>query len=160
MVSTSLNWCKASGSSNNQSTSVTNQALNEDDPSNYCDNQTYQEQSAGAELSAISACAEPPGYTTTDAGINNAGKGGMNKAGSGTSPKIAWRLPTMYDYMVANTDGLRFVLPDMGSAGLGPEWTATIYSANYSQAWTFDSMTGARVQSVRNYSLPVRCVGR
>jgi hypothetical protein len=162
LVSTGINWCKASGNSNNQSTLVTGQSLNEVDPNGYCSSQTYQEQSTpvgttNPQLSAISACSELSGYTTTDAGISNAGKSGLIAT---STPKVAWRLPTIYDFMVANANGIRFVMPDMLTVTSGPEWTATIYSTDTAQSWTFDSQTGSRSKSLRTFSLPVRCVGR
>jgi hypothetical protein len=148
-----LNWCKASGANNNTNTGL----YKETDPSGICDNSLYQDNSGAT---AISACVEASGFTTTDASIDDLGKGGLNNAAAPSTPKVAWRLPTMYDYMVANHNGIRFVLPDIGPTGNGLEWTATLNSSDKSQAWTFDSNTGSRNKTSRNYLQSVRCIGR
>lgn len=152
IIGTATNWCKAAGSSNATNVSA---SIKESDPSSICDNGTYQNQTT-----AISGCFEGAGFTTTDATIDNLGKVGMNLAGSGTSPKIAWRLPTLYDYEVADANGLRFVLPDLGTNGNLDEWTATISSSIRSRAWVYNGAQGVHSTKARTLTSAFRCVGR
>ena len=155
LVSVNLNWCKSVGNNNSSNVDVTAQNLKETDPHNICDQVFYQNQLAG--VNVISACAEYTGFTTTDADISNAGKSNLNLA---SSPKVAWRAPTMYDYMIANANGLRFVMPDMQTNFQGDEWTSTVYSADRAQAWTFNGSTGQRKVQNRSFSNSLRCIGR
>lgn len=155
LVSSNLNWCKAIGHSNSANTNIVAQALNEDDPNDICDQIFYQNQLVGVDV--VSACTEYVGLTTTDTDINNLGKSNLNKA---STPSVVWRAPTMYDYMIANQNGLRFVMPDMQSASQGDEWTSTIYSADRAQAWTFNGSTGQRKIQNRSFTNSMRCIGR
>lgn len=152
VVGTATNWCKASGSSNATNVSA---SIKESDPSSICDNGTHQNQTT-----AISGCFEGTGFTTTDASIDNLGKVGMNLAGSATSPKVAWRLPTLYDYEVADANGLRFVLSDLGANGNLDEWTATISSSIRSRAWIYNGAQGVHSTKARTLTSAFRCVGR
>lgn len=156
LVSTNLNWCKASGSSNSLNFNISAQLLNEDDPADICDQQINQNQ--GELEDVISACAQFTGFTNTATDIVNTGKSNLSVS---STPKVAWRLPSMYDYAVANKHGLRFVLPDAGvnSASL-VEWTATVASTSRAEAFVFNSKTGARTKQNRIYLNSVRCVGR
>jgi hypothetical protein len=161
LVSTSLNWCKASGSN-----FITNNPRAQVDPSNYCDNASYQTTgiwSAGVNK-AISACFEDVDdngasdfFTTTDAGIDNAGKGNLNL---GSSPRVDWRLPTKYDFGTAETNGIRMVLPDMIPTGGNSEWSASIHSINRAFAWIFYGAYGYVSLFNRGNLGAVRCVGR
>ena len=155
VIGTAANWCKASGSNN--ATNVLPASIRENDPSDICDAvaQTYQSTST-----AISGCFEGTGITTTDAAIDNAGKVGMNLAGSGTSPKVAWRLPTLYDYEVADANGMRLVLADIGINGNLDEWTATISSSIRSRAWIYNGAQGVHSTKARTLTSAFRCVGR
>jgi hypothetical protein len=155
LVSTNINWCKAIGNSNSQNTDITAQNLNEDDPDNICDQVFNQNQLAGNPV--ISACTEFQGTTTVDADIDNNGKAGLAKT---STPAVGWRVPTIYDYMIANQNGIRFVMPDMQTASLGDEWTATIYSVDSSNAFVVDTATGQRKVTSRNFTNNVRCIGR
>ncbi len=160
LVSSGLNWCKGIGSSNSANTNVVAQALNEDDPNDICDQIFYQNQLAGTDV--ISACTEYVGLTTTDSAIINSGKSNLGKTTSSpaTTPSVLWRAPTMYDYMIANQNGLRFVMPDMQDTNQGDEWTATIFSADRAQAWTFNGATGQRKIQNRSFLNSMRCIGR
>lgn len=149
-VSTSLNWCKASGNSNSSNAP---EDMREDDPSNICDSSLFQ--STGAN-DAISACYVGTGFST--AGTTQEGKTSLVPANAVGSGKVTWRLPTMYDYMLANHHGIRFVLPDIWSSG--EEWTATSFANDRSKAWTFDGYTGSRQARDRRFAYAVRCVGR
>ncbi len=160
LLSVALNWCKATGSN-----FVTNNSSAEDDPGNYCDSATYQTTgvwSPGTNK-AISACFEDVDdngasdfFTTTDAGIDNAGKGNLNL---GSSPRVDWRMPTIYDLVQANINGYRFVFPDTIANG-NYEWSASVYSSNRAVAWAFFGASGIVEPLARTNTLAVRCVGR
>lgn len=154
VVSTGTNWCKASGSSNSSQSDIIAGNYNEDDPNDICDNAFYQVQTSNP----ISACEDAVGFSSTDSEIDNAGKSGLSRS---SSPKVAWRLPSMYDYINANHDGLRFVMPDGGNNNTtGQEWTATVDSTDRLKAWLFDPTTGTRSKDERSFSYAVRCIGR
>lgn len=154
VVSSGLNWCKASGSSNSAESNIIAGNFNEDDPNDICDNSFYQNQTT----SPISACEDAVGFSSTDPDIDNGGKAGLSRS---STPKVAWRIPTIYDYMVANHDGLRFVMPDALNANTtGQEWTATIDSTDRLKAWLFDPTTGTRSKDERSFNYAVRCIGR
>lgn len=149
-VSSSLNWCKASGSNN-----IAGNPTAENDAQNYCNNATYQNTSG----LAISACFEDGNvnFTTTDAGIHNAGKAGLMRS---STPAVKWRLPSVYDQQQANINGIRFVFPDMGTNSINYEWSASVYSGYRYYAWMFVPGDGSFVYGSRNSSSAVRCVGR
>ncbi len=153
LVSTSLNWCKASGSN-----FITNNPAAEDDPSNYCDSSSYQNTGTGPATKAVSACFEDGEnyFTTTDGSIDNLGKVGLNLS---STPAVAWRLPSLADYEQAEVNGIRFVMPDMLSGG-SVEWSASVYSASRSLAWYFISNYGGVNNNARYNNNRVRCVGR
>lgn len=160
LVSSSLNWCKASGSSNSTNPSVS-ASLIEDDPDDICDNSNYQKN--GVAESVISACFEATGFTSTDANINNTGKSGLSLT---STPNVYWRIPTLYDYQLAEYHGIRFVLPDMGynltSSNTILEWTGTINSLSSvsEEAWAVDSKHFDQSSNTRSAELAVRCIGR
>ncbi len=137
------NWCRASGSSGGG-------PYGQVDPSNYCDNVANQNQ-----VTPESWCTEDPGLNTP--GTYDSMKGGMRFAATGGSPSVVWRLPTVYDYQMANIDGFRFPLPNMGF----DFWSASVLSNNRGRGWYFEG-NGASFDSdgrnVGGYS--VRCVGR
>lgn len=156
LVSESINWCKASGSSNSANTTVHNR-YKEADPSAICDNSANQNQAAG--VAVVSACLEDLGFTNVDSDININGKADLNLS---AAPKVHWRIPTMYDYEIAEYNGIRFVMPDMGTQRSIPlvEWTGTINSANRAEAWGINSMDGAHRTINRSDLAGVRCIGR
>lgn len=166
LVSSNLNWCKSVGSNGRKISDgvdmVYDQATSsEDDPSNYCDNATYQDQNT-----PISACyidtvtgANPNLF---DASYNQAttpGKAGLLQNLSASTGRVYWRVPSMYDYILANHHGLRFVLPDIGTSS-DEEWTSTTSASNRKNAWTFSGKTGSRQHKQRNNPAAVRCIGR
>jgi hypothetical protein len=125
------------------------------DPNGICDVGANQNQTT-----ALSACFEGTGFSTVDAAIDPLGKAGMALAGTVASPAIAWRIPTFYDYEIADYQGIRFVLPDIGVNGVGEEWTGTVSSINSALAWTYSSTLGNHMQRARSGNYSVRCVGR
>ena len=140
------NWCRASGNA---------QA---NDPSGYCNSATYQPQYPTPE----SDCAEPAGSVPTPGWCSNgtaylnaagcttaggtwtanadnwaAGNYGAQKGGMGANSavlKIRWRLPTIHDFELAEVDGIRFVMPDMGAFSTSFEWTSGSVSYNRANA--------------------------
>lgn len=70
--------------------------------------------------------------------------------------EIAWRLPTRNDYLQADLNGARFVLPRTNVA----VWTATVSSVNRENAWSILPQTGALTAQPRSATLGVRCLGR
>lgn len=161
-VSANVNWCRASGSSNN----LKLPDLAENDPSNICNLQANQEQNVS--LSIISACYEDTGFSDNYSDIPQfvhgtvpsgkaAGKAGIH---SSSTQKMYWRLPTVYDYKIAHYDGMKFVLPDMAGANANEEWTASVYSSDRSKAWTFQSASGQKSFKTRSLKLAARCIGR
>jgi hypothetical protein len=137
LIATNTNWCRATGSNN-----IGGNSAASDDPSDTCDNATYQ----NTTVSADSACFEGTGFTPGS--LDQAGKAGLSLT---STPVVYWRNPTYYDYEVAEYNGIRFVLPDIGKAlaanSTQAEWTATLYkvtvpSTSYDSAWTFSSKLG------------------
>jgi len=150
VVSIGLNWCKASGSNN-----IVGNPTAEVDPSNYCDNVAYQN-TVGQ---AISACFEDGNinFTDVDVSIDSAGKAGLGRL---SSPAVFWRLPTKYDYVQAEVNGIRFVLPEMGPLAFNFEWASTISSGLRLYAWSFLPTLGYVTADDRANNYSARCVGR
>ncbi len=76
----------------------------------------------------------------------------------GSVANITWRLPTRNDYLQADLDGIRFVLPTNIEEGF---WTATMDSNSTlrDKAWTYESQQGTlRSAAIRSLK-PVRCIG-
>jgi hypothetical protein len=137
------NWCRASGSSGGG-------PYGQVDPFNYCDNVANQNQ-----VTPESWCTEDPGLNTP--GTYDSMKGGMRFAATGTSPSVVWRLPTVFDYQMANIDGICFALPNMGFYF----WSASVRSTVRSVAWLFQGDIGFFPLGFRDDgSRSVRCVGR
>lgn len=143
-LSSGDNWCRASG--NAEST----------DPSNFCNNGTYQNQTT-----PTSYCAEATGLSPRLAGENwtngtyHAGKGSMGKIATATSPSVRWRLPSIHDWNLADVNGVRHVLPNMGDT-----WSATVSSNSRNLAWYFSGTDGWVRTQTRSGNRHVRCVGR
>lgn len=127
-------------------------------------------------MAPVSSCAEVTGLNEPAGenwltGVYLPAKGGMGKTVTAQSPSVRWRLPTIDDYYLANINGIRFVLPDMGlSGGNRPtvdasvggtyEWVSTLISDDRRFAWVFFSSTSEASASLLNNSAAVRCVGR
>jgi hypothetical protein len=137
------NWCRASGSSGGG-------PYGQVDPFNFCDNVANQDQ------------VTPESWCTEDAGLSTPGtydsmKGGMRFAATGTSPSVVWRLPTWYDYKLADVNGIRFPLPNMATNF----WSASVYTLGRGNAWYFFGDYGTFSVTGRNTAGSfVRCVGR
>lgn len=168
------NWCRANGNAQSN------------DPSSYCNSATYQPQYPTAQ----SLCAESgttvavPGWCSngnfyaSSAGCTGAGgtwtantedfstgvysvkKGGMGKISSVTSPSVMWRLPSIYDYKLADVNGIRFVMPDMAVTSGGYEWSASVNSSVRAYGWLFYGAYGNVLNNVRDNAYSARCVGR
>jgi hypothetical protein len=70
--------------------------------------------------------------------------------------EIAWRLPTRNDYLQADLNGARFVLPKTTTA----VWTATVSTVDREKAWSILPQTGELTAQPRSASMAVRCLGR
>lgn len=72
-------------------------------------------------------------------------------------PKVTWRLPTRHDYLQADLDGIRFVLP----IGTNNFWTATVSSdvTARNKAWTYNMKWGTLVAEPMTELRHVRCIG-
>jgi hypothetical protein len=124
----------------------------------------------------ISYCAEGAGFDDTAIGENwGAGTymAAKGRLGRNSVPEVAWRLPTINDYKLADVNGIRFVLPDMGNSGTARpsidaspggglnEWSASVVSSSRYFSWVFDGNNGGTLaSSSRDTPLFARCVGR
>lgn len=125
--------------------------------------------------SPLSYCAEAAGLNS-DAGENwgtgsyFTAKGGLGK---NSTPGVRWRAPSIEDYMQANVNGFRFVMPDAGIAGasrpspdgstgyVNYEWSSSVVSDYRYFAWVFYAGSGFVVSNFsRNNASAARCVGR
>ncbi len=70
--------------------------------------------------------------------------------------EMSWRLPTRGDYLQADLNGLRAVLPRLDQA----HWTATVNGANREHAWSITPALGVLTSAPRSQPLSVRCLGR
>ncbi|MFP5385942.1 MAG: hypothetical protein ACLGHN_07670 [Bacteriovoracia bacterium] len=72
--------------------------------------------------------------------------------------QVKWRLPTRNDYLQADINGFRFVLPHEGEQGL---WTATIRAAasGRNEAWVYRSTEGTLSAAALSSNHYVRCIG-
>lgn len=124
--------------------------------------------------SPLSYCAEAAGLNS-DAGENwgtgsyFTAKGGLGK---NSTPGVRWRTPSIEDYMQANVNGFRFVMPDAGIAGVSRpspdgstgyvnyEWSSSVVSDSRYVAWVFGADYGFVFNSFRSNTSAARCVGR
>jgi hypothetical protein len=134
---TDINWCKASGA--NSGTICAN--------------------TANQPASPESLCAE--GGTparTIDAAFNGA-KGGFRL--STGSINVRWWLPTRADWMQAEENGIRFVLPNIA----GDFWTSTTDSSDpNNKAWIYKNSSNAgggfETSSMTGVNISTRCIGQ
>ncbi|WP_041577129.1 hypothetical protein [Bdellovibrio bacteriovorus] len=134
--------------------------------------------SANQPAAKYSVCYEGAGLSAVPGenwgtGVYLDSKGYMGKS---TALSIHWRLPTLADYQLAEVDGVRFVMPDMGLPGgerptrdgspggnnTHLEWTATVDAGglNRRSSLLFDSVSGLGYGKRRSLTGGVRCVGR
>ena len=145
---TDWNWCKASGKSN----AASNPPSKEDETGLRCSDATYQGQAATGANMPVSLCVDNAAFKALDSRQSLA-RGDLNLT---STPAIRWWLPTRSDWLRAERNGLRFVLPNMSNEF----WTATVDSATPANAWTFDGASGGKLNSVsRIVDKKVRCVG-
>lgn len=149
-VTTAANWCRAAGN------------VQGNDPSNICNNTSYQNQTTPISWCVELSSLNPAGSENWTIGTYLSAKGGMGKIATTTSPSVLWRLPTLYDYLQANLNGIRFVMPDMIAGTASNEWTSTVAGNARNTAWKFTTTNGVitNTSATRSTSAPVRCVGR
>ena len=123
--------------------------------------------------SPVSYCAEAAGL---NAGVGDdwvtpiymTAKGGLGK---NSTPGVRWRSPSIDDYKIADANGIRFVMPDMGIGGASrpspdgsvagsAEWSSSVVSNARSVAWFFYADDGFVSNSLRLNTYGARCVGR
>lgn len=145
--STSYNWCRATGSN---FSSDTGNPYREDDPSNYCDNSGNQNQTQSP--APVSLCFEDSAWLSTPTAADPM-KGNMHKhSGSAT---VKWRLPTKYDFEIAEHNGILHVLPNMGYWF----WSTSLNSLDRIYAWLYNGSNGPVIVYARDSAYGVRCVG-
>lgn len=71
--------------------------------------------------------------------------------------EVSWRLPTRNDFLQADLNGARFVLPNVDEVAF---WTATVSGANRDEAWMMSMSAGILSAQNRSSTHGVRCVGR
>lgn len=152
VVSVASNWCHASGSSNTSDGAIIAR-YREDDPADICDQNANQVN----DNKPISLCKELLSDNNFGANHSVNGKGGLSRS---STPAVYWRLPTLNDYENAEYNGIRFVLPDMGSSGGADEWTATVVSSDKAKSWIYNSSQGFHLNRNRQLTASVRCIGR
>ena len=123
--------------------------------------------------SPVSYCAEAAGL---NAGVGDdwvtpiymTAKGGLGK---NSTPGVRWRSPSIDDYKIADANGIRFVMPDMGIGGASrpspdgsvagsAEWSSSVVSSGRFNAWVFIAGVGVVDGSIRSSTYGARCVGR
>lgn len=73
-----------------------------------------------------------------------------------TNKQISWRLPNRNEFLQADLNGARFVLPETDNTF----WTSSSDSADYKNfAWTINQSTGVLQKVDKNMPHEVRCVG-
>lgn len=152
---TPIRWCAAAGKTETSSISG-----GQTDPLSSTSNAAYR-------CSTLNSANESYCYEDASGGgltLKGAtdSKGGLSLSSSGL--RVAWRLPTHQDYQLANINGIRAVMPDMGDLNYGLndwEWSATLseYSHNVYQFSSSDGTTRLSQRFSVNGAV-VRCVGR
>lgn len=123
--------------------------------------------------SPVSYCAEAAGL---NAGVGDdwvtpiymTAKGGLGK---NSTPGVRWRSPSIDDYKIADANGIRFVMPDMGIGGASrpspdgsvagsAEWSSSVVSIFRFVAWLFGADVGFVGVNFRFVTSGARCVGR
>lgn len=154
VVISSANWCRASGAGiTPEPAAVT-----------ICDQPANQDQVAPESVCYEHSSRQPvPALGENWAtGVYHSAKGGMGRTATPTSPSVRWRLPTRNDFMLADLNGLRSVVPTV-SANF---WTATPSASHRNRAFWYGGESGwittttSSANAVRSQNNRVRCVGR
>jgi hypothetical protein len=96
--------------------------------------------------------------------------------GAKSSTPVRWRLPSKSDFLLADLDGIRFVMPDTGAVAgtngrpsdgtMGAnsistyQWSSTVKSDSRGSGVTMSSLGGSMSSRIRSNIAVVRCVGR
>jgi hypothetical protein len=145
------NWCQAAGVSGGG-------PFAEDDPSDYCDNSTYQNQ-----VTPESLCTEAAGLSTPSS--YDSMKGGMRATATPTSPAVRWRLPAKQDFDWAAMNGALLVLNwnFASSQTNGFLWSSTINHYYAPIAWAYTAYSNGIYGHWRNESTATNaqavCIG-
>jgi hypothetical protein len=103
----------------------------------------------------VAGLTTPTGVTQGSTDEYDSAKGGMRWS---TTPAVKWRLPSRRDFEIAEHNGIRHVLPNIG----GFFWSASVHSSYRYSAWRLSGFHGGIDYSNRNgtgFLSSVRCVG-
>lgn len=153
------NWCKASGSSNKNSS-----PLSEADVDKICSSDEFQNQKAPQ-----SYCAEDlqnlSGKLTLSKGrsiTKNFAKGNLGQ--DEKKGKITWWLPTIDQFREAQLHGADLVLPNFNNERNSWFWTSSIDNTKLKSqeklALIFKGDTGSTLAKSRREEYSIRCVGK
>ena len=146
-------WCRASGNAQTAAQDGTGEGICDPaDPNGY-GTQDAAPTSICAESGSLAPAIGGEDWVT---GVYDATKGGMGAVATISSPSVRWRLPTIYDWQMANINGVRFVLPNIAVSF----WSASVFSNYRDLAWYFVGNYGYINFDYRFSSYAVRCVGR
>lgn len=158
-------WCSAAGNDNNCDPASTRPCAtpNKDycvhNQTSYCAEVLYPtpRPSPSPVIAGTSFIGEKFDYA---ASVYSGAKG---KMGLYSTPSVFWRLPSLNEYDVADVNGIRNVMADMGGrAGINDlEWTATLdsFSSLRKNAFAFSSMKGTVSSQPRtNTNIYARCI--
>lgn len=111
-------------------------------------NTLNQPQTINCRQNTVNACA--------DVTVNT------HEKGKDLAQKLSWRLPTRNDFLQADINGLRFVLPGFRNAENQERyWTSTVVSGNRAFAWTYGNQYGEMKNTLALRSnVKVICIGR
>jgi len=79
----------------------------------------------------------------------------VSALGKITAKEVYWRLPTRNDFLQADINGARFVLPNTDEV----YWTANFKDSTSQEAWTIEQKTGILSTLDIATAMSVRCVG-
>jgi hypothetical protein len=131
----------------------------------WCTTTGNQQNTAAADCSTntVSDCAELTGFTSSFTGEDRSSSSyASEKGGLGLKSTIVvtWRAPTVHDFLQAEVDGFRAVLPD----SLPQEWSSTLPSAITTpfHAYYFNGQDGSlnRMNRSPSWTAYSRCVGQ
>jgi hypothetical protein len=157
---TTANWCRAAGNMQTAATTLVdidsgvagNQDCGDQDNTNPTKTNFAYNESWCAEVGLTTPTGITAGVTNITTFEFDSAKGGMRWT---TTPAAKWRLPTKFDFEVADHNGIRHVLPNMATGF----WSASVFSYNRSYAWRFFGNYGPVYDLTRVNPIGVRCVG-